>query len=300
MYSKVYHADFKIAIFLIKIVTKLLVNDIITRTKFIFLRKRKWLFLNNAKELIIDKVESVLKERKFKKILSDDENKVIFSFEDKAYVLFFDVVNKKVELRLSSMNGSKLSDDFKIISTWLFDDETSKNDAEDIANDFLESLIGKSKLKSQKIEKSKSHDENDNVDSMFLINRFTTIFPELKNEVSKEKEEHSSFRYVTFTKENIVPLILLELEQESKPSKVKKITNLLNNLYKSGNLDVRSIVTIVILNSIESKKALDSISKNMSEELTKAMKEARKYKGKKVRPEKQNLSSKMLKKAQSK
>lgn len=177
-------------------------------------------------------------------------------------------------------------------------DEATKHDAEDIVKDFEDSLIGKSKIKVQKNSKKKDNDGN--IDSMFLINRFTTIFPELKCEVLKEKEEHQSFRYITFIRENIVPLILLELEQGSKSSKVKKITNLLNDLYKSGNLDVRSTVTIVILNSIESQKALDTVRKNMSEELQKAMKEARKFKGKKVKPEKQKLANKILSRSQTK
>ncbi len=255
--------------------------------------------MSSSKEYIIDKVAQILKEQGFKRTQSDDENTFIFSLEDKAYVLFFDEKNNKVELRSSAIDDSKLSDDYKIISTWFFNlDETTKRDAEDIARDFEESLTGKSKVKQQKGTKKK--DDNGNVDAMYLINRFSTVFPDLKYKISKEKDEHKGFRYVTFTRENIVPLILSELESESKPSKVKKITNLLNDLYKSGNLDVRSIVTIVILNSVESQKAIDLLKSNMSEELIKAMKEARKFKGKRVRPEKQKLANKILAKSQGK
>jgi hypothetical protein len=50
-------------------------------------------------------------------------------------------------------------------------------------------------------------------------------------------------------------------------------------------MDVRSIITIVILNGIESKTAIEGMKECFSEDLMKGFKAARKMKGKVVKPE---------------
>jgi hypothetical protein len=56
--------------------------------------------------------------------------------------------------------------------------------------------------------------------------------------------------------------------------------------YKSGDLDVRAVITIIILNSIETEKAENSLRNNINDDLKKAWDAAKKVKNKKVKPEK--------------
>ena len=59
-----------------------------------------------------------------------------------------------------------------------------------------------------------------------------------------------------------------------------------SNLYASGDLDTKAIITIVFLNSIDDTTARENIENTVSEDLKAAMKEAFKLRGKKIKPEK--------------
>ena len=57
-------------------------------------------------------------------------------------------------------------------------------------------------------------------------------------------------------------------------------------MYQVGDMDVRSMITMVILNGIDDLDALRSMEEKFSDDLRKSYQCAKKYKGKKVRPEK--------------
>ena len=66
---------------------------------------------------------------------------------------------------------------------------------------------------------------------------------------------------------------------------MEKLGNLLSTQYANGDADTRSIITIVILNSIPEDKC-GVVNEYLSEELQKAWKAASKFRGKTVKPEK--------------
>ena len=67
---------------------------------------------------------------------------------------------------------------------------------------------------------------------------------------------------------------------------VKKIGNILNAQYVNGDMDTRSIITIIVLNEL-SDEDFEKLNDYLSDNLKKAAKHARKYKGKTVKPEKE-------------
>ena len=64
---------------------------------------------------------------------------------------------------------------------------------------------------------------------------------------------------------------------------------MISTQYANGDMDTRSIITMVILNSVE-EAYIEKFEAVLSEELQKAWKFALKMKGKKVRPEKPKKS----------
>ena len=62
-------------------------------------------------------------------------------------------------------------------------------------------------------------------------------------------------------------------------------------MYSSGNLDVRGIVTIVILRNIDDNNRI-LLEYSMDEELKKAWKASDSLKGKKIKPEKKKTKPK--------
>ena len=73
---------------------------------------------------------------------------------------------------------------------------------------------------------------------------------------------------------------------EKNKSRIKKFGNLLSDLYHSGTLDTRSVITMGILNGINDKTAEENLKATVSDELVRAWNASLKYKGKNVKPEK--------------
>jgi len=238
--------------------------------------------LNKAYNIIEEQLNTELSKRNFK---LDKINNLssIFSNGEVKYKLEYNENNKKFILSICSSSD----ENYKNISVWLFDPQNdSEREAKSIANDFLDSVSVAKKVKNLKKASKKSTESNS--DFLFMANRFATVFPELKEDIKYEKENFETFRGITFTREKILPLLLEVVNSGQPADKFKKLCSTLNNLYDNGNLDVRSCVTIVILNSIpeNNEKTFEKLEKNLSNDLLNAWSAAKKYKNKKVKPEK--------------
>ena len=118
------------------------------------------------------------------------------------------------------------------------------------------------------------------------------LFPEIKEEIKKEQDTKEVFRGVYFTRTFIVPRVN-ELLARGVKSEINKLSQILSTQYQNGDMDTRSIITIVILNSTD-EKYREKLEEKMSDELKKAWSFALKMKGKKVKPEKVKKKSSMF------
>lgn len=239
---------------------------------------------------ITDKVSHVLYEQGFaqQKIKgSDNELVSLFTSEAIAYSVVYIIDKKHISMRSCAMTEDGPDNEWKILATWMFDPEQDgQKEADSIANDFIEncsSTVAIKRMKNAKKKKKKSGDEG-NADPLFLAKRFVTFFPELKEEIVNEEDCYYPFRGVTFTKNSIVSKVN-DLIIKGNKTQIEKICQLLSTQYSNGDVDTRSIITIVILNNTPEEK-FEAIYDNLSEELQKAWKAALKFKGKKVKPEK--------------
>ena len=96
---------------------------------------------------------------------------------------------------------------------------------------------------------------------------------------------------MTFAKASIVPKVNELLKSGSKQD-ITKLAAVLNAQYDAGDMDTRSIITIVILNGIETKEQEDALLAELSDTLQKAWGNARRFKGKAVKPEKKKKPKK--------
>ncbi|MEG1426831.1 MAG: hypothetical protein RSC76_03995, partial [Oscillospiraceae bacterium] len=72
-----------------------------------------------------------------------------------------------------------------------------------------------------------------------------------------------------------------------------KLCNLFNDMYKDGDMDVRSLISYGLFNGL-SDEAMATVSENFSEELQKLYKCSRKLKNKKIKPEKVKKKNKVI------
>ena len=243
--------------------------------------------INKALKIIDEKLAEMLTKRSFATI-NAAENVLLFIKDKVGYKVFFDGDKNKFELLECCLENDNIISE-KVLSTWLFDPQNdTEREAKDIAADFAETLGGavRNSIKKSSAKKKKKAEEENNANPLFLMNRIASIFPELKEAVQKEKNSYEDFRSVTFAREKALPLVKETLMSGEPKDKFKKLCTVFSNLYASGDLDTRSIITIAFLNAIEEPSAREKISAAVSDELKAAMKEAFKLKGKKIKPEK--------------
>ena len=245
--------------------------------------------LNEAFEHISGKVETALEPQGFKKekISSMDENEMVslFTSETMAYSVVYYVDEQHMVLRECAMTDDGPNNEWKTLATWMFDPEhDTLKEASSIANDFCDALSAPSAIKKAKQAKKTKKSDEGNADPVFLMKRFMTLFPELKDEIRYEQDCYYPFRGVTFAREKVVPKVN-DLVKEGKAADLKKLGQILSTQYGNGDPDTRSIITIVILNSIPEEYD-ERIEEYLDDNLKKAFSFAKKYRNKTVKPEK--------------
>ncbi len=246
--------------------------------------------INVAFNSIADKVFEKLEPQGFKREkVSGNEGEMValFTSENSAYSVVYFTDKMHMVMRHCAMTEEGPDNQWKTLATWMFDPEQdTQKEADSIANDFIENCTGSTaakRLKTTKKKKKKNEDDG-NADPLFLSKRLVSIFPELKAEIKYEEDHYYPFRGVTFTRASVVPKVN-ELVSKGSKKDVEKLITLLSTQYGNGDADTRSIITIVILNALPEDK-YDLVREYLSDDLKKAWKNALKFKGKKVKPEK--------------
>lgn len=245
--------------------------------------------INKAFSIVCDKVLAALEPQGFKqhKIDGADDNEIValFTSEAVAYSVIYYRDKMHMVMRSCTMTDEGPDDDWKVLGTWIFDPENDKEkDAQSIGNAFAAAVESPTVIKRVKQTKKKSKSDDGNADPVFFAKRLVKVFPELKDEIKNEEDCYYPFRGVTFTREHVVPKVEVLLRQGNK-AEITKFISVLSAQYVNGDNDTRSIITIVILNSIDDKYR-EIIEPLMSPELKKAYIFAHKFKGKVVKPEK--------------
>ena len=235
--------------------------------------------MQEAFDLIVEKTAEALKKQGFEqsKDFEDDLGPaVLFVNKDAAYSIVFKTNDNMFELRSTNMTDDGPNSSWKSVSNWIFDPEQDTlREAEAIATDFIETVEGPSRLEEiRKAQRQAFKDDDNNPGPLFFFKRLVNIFPDLKEQINEERTSYVGFRSVTFAKE--------------ESAAFKKMCELLNEFYKNGDLDVRSIITMVILNGL-SDTAVQNIMEQADPMLKKGYKYGVKWKGKKAKPEREKL-----------
>lgn len=243
----------------------------------------------NAFELIKNALAQELSQQGFNDPVSLDDpagNAVIFATGEVAYSVLYDNKKQSFVLRSTSLGEDGKPGDWRQLSTWLFDNETGqRGDVDSIINDFTEVVRGPKRVAMVQQRKKSAKGEDRNVDPLFFINRLVGIFPELREELNQEKIIYGQVRYISFIKAHVLPRCedLIKSYPDSEP--VEKLCGLFDDMYKNGDLDLRSIITYVTLNGL-SVEAYEAVYPKLGEELQKNAGFSRKLMGKKIKPEK--------------
>ena len=243
-----------------------------------------------AFDYIVGKVEEELVKQNYtkQKVVAENDNELVslFTSASLAYSVVYYKDKEQMVLRSCTMTDEGPDNEWKTLATWLYDETVgTQKDADSIANDFIEGVSGTLAIKRAKqVKQKKKKDDDGNADPKFLAKRFVAVFPELKEEIKYEEDGYFPFRGATFAKEKIAPKIVNYLKSATN-QQVEKLVGIFNLQYNNGDGDTRSIITIILLNSLDDEQ-FNTVFEYLSDDLKKAGKAARKYKGKKVKPEK--------------
>lgn len=236
-------------------------------------------------DTITNRVAEVLEPKGYvkQKVDTDKDYASLFTGESNAYMVMYNATKKLVALKVCGMDNSAPDNQWKSISTWIFDpDKDTSKEINSISNDFTDFLAGGKPKLANKSKKKNSDDGN--ADPKFFCKRMMNIFPELKEDIWAEEDCYDPFRGVTFTEKFIVPKVDALMKSGNKQL-IAKLASVLNSQYSAGDLSTRSIITMVVLNSIKPEYE-QNIEELLDEDLQKAWKFAKPYRTKKVKPEK--------------
>ena len=250
----------------------------------------------NAFEWIQAKLQEELLNQGFGEAapLEDSAGKaVLFSGESVAYSLLYDKKAGHFELRSATLDEDGAPGKWRRLALWLFDEkEGDRSDAESIANDFLDIVRGPKQIKQAQQKRRRGKDEERSVDPAFFINRLVNIFPQIKEDINGEKIVYGQVRPATFLKEKVVAKCEGLASAQPQGEAVKKFCALLDDMYKNGDMDLRSLLTAVLLNGL-SDSAYAVLEGQMGDELKKASRFSRKLRGKNIKPEKKKKQKKV-------
>lgn len=153
--------------------------------------------------------------------------------------------------------------DFTRLSLSLFEAENADaRDVKYVAEEFSETLAAKfaggKKPQVKKMPNAVSKTAVRNgafYDLPSFGNRFTAIFPELRAAFKANIDAYGEFLAEDFFMQYGTPLVL-NVIREGDSAKMKKLFNLLNDMYENGVNDVQSLIVVTILGSLENDETL--------------------------------------------
>ena len=227
--------------------------------------------LNSAFAQIIKGLDSTMNTNGFSVIVPDGVEKGALPVSEKdgrttvlyggkkgtAKIEFFE---GKISLFCSAADAqSAVDNDYKKVSMSLFNPETvDDKDIKYIVNDFSDGITetygkkekaGSSKKLPQPVSKSAVKSGSVYYDLVSLGSRFVGVYPELKDDYRMNIEKYGEFLADEFflTCGNAR---FRETVKQNDPVQMKKLFNMLNDVYNDGTNQVQSVIVVTILGSL--------------------------------------------------
>lgn len=267
--------------------------------------------LNNALELILKGIDEKTKELGFRPEypngvfppqlpVEEVNGKSIIMYRGENGRIRIEYENGKLGLYCAKADEEDApDDDMKRASLSLLDLESfNEKDIKYICqeyNETFEKLFSHKPAHSGKkaptpVSRSQAKSGALSYDANTLGSRFTTLYPELRDEYKLNLEQYGEFLAEDFFTKHGNAAVLDTLRQND-PMKMKKLFKLLNDIYEDGTNDTQSLVAVTILGCTiaENPELLDNakeyFSDTMAEPVCEIIKYLQKSKGARMRLE---------------
>lgn len=194
-----------------------------------------------------------------------DSGRITIEYKGENKALKIEHFNNKLSLLGASKEGEILSSDFSQLSLSLLDSEAADaKDVKYIVNEFGETLVEHFGTKTQKptktklpqpVSKAAAKSGSVSYDPNTLANRFTAIYPELRDEYKANCEKYGQFLAEDFFMNHGTPVVLATIK-ENNPVKMRKLFNLLNDIYEDGTNETQSLIAVTILGAMNNDQEM--------------------------------------------
>ena len=196
------------------------------------------------------------------------------SVEDKKQ--YVDYVSEKGYVRILFSDGKFCfqlgeekndSVEYKSISASLFDEESDEKDVKYIVNEFndcidarfkMNTAVAKQSTKGVKlpppVSKAAAKNGNSYFDPATLANRYTIMYPELRDEYKKNVEKYGEFLADEFF-QKFGSYAIRTIEKNDK-QQMKKLFNMINEIYLDGTNEVQSLIAVTLFSQLENNDEL--------------------------------------------
>jgi hypothetical protein len=141
---------------------------------------------------------------------------------------------------------------YKTASSWLFDDSQTARDAEAVSIDFVDELrrqLGITPPRAKRygdIALPTKADAGETPNSLVLCQKTLAIFPQFKDEYKAHVEQYGEFLCIEFFSKTLAPK-LRELLRENNKKQLKKVLEMLSQMFIEGDRMVGNVIVVTIL-----------------------------------------------------
>lgn len=212
-----------------------------------------------------------------------------FESESDAIVISYDKGKKLYELYRGAKEDN--AESMTKLQSYLFDEAAGdgSKEANSVANEFIDSLVARPQ-KSAVAKRRRADKVSDESSAIFFVNRIPSVMPECREPLLLHKNHYEQVLPRHFCEE-VVNVAFADARRKGEKGKVTQFCNLLSNMYKTCDLDTKSIIIHVILASV-GQAEVEYINSLLSEDLRKAWKHGRKWYGRKVKAPKKGAMEK--------
>ena len=159
-------------------------------------------------------------------------------------------------------------DDFKTVSSYLFDETQSEKDVESVAIDFADTIrqkLGITKRRNAANIELPSDEGGETVSLTGLTQKLLAFFPQYKETYKLHCSENGRFLAVEFYKENFVPAVKALLASENK-KQIKKFYDAMREIFIEGDNETVTFTVAVICAAVYDDEKLKAAAISANKE----------------------------------
>lgn len=185
-----------------------------------------------------------------------------FSGKDSTFSIKYNEETKCYDLKFAD------GDEFKTVSSYLFDETQSEKDVESVAIDFTDTLrkkLGIAKKRSANAIELPTDEGGEAVSLSGLTQKLLAFFPQHKETYKVHCSENGRFLTTVFYKENLIPCVKALLSSGNK-KQIKKFYDAMREIFIQGDKETVPFVVAVISAAVYDNEELKAAALSANKE----------------------------------